>query len=27
VWAMKKGLTYKGRADQNTLAQGVMPAK
>jgi len=27
VWAMKKGLTYTGRADQNTLAQGVKPAK
>ena len=26
VWAMKKGLTYKGRADQNTLAIGVKPA-
>ena len=21
VWAMKKGLTYQGRADQNTLAR------
>ncbi len=27
VWAMKKGLTYEGRADQNTLAVGVKPAK
>ena len=27
VWAMKKGLTYQGRADQNTLAVGVKPAK
>ena len=27
VWAMKKGLTYQGRADQNTLAIGVKPAK
>jgi len=26
VWAMKKGLTYTGRADQNTLAIGVKPA-
>ena len=27
VWAMKKGLTYTGRADQNTLAVGVKPAQ
>jgi peptide/nickel transport system substrate-binding protein len=27
VWAMRKGLTYVGRADQATLAQFVSPAK
>ena len=27
VWAMRKGLTYVGRADQATLAQFVAPAK
>ncbi len=27
VWAMKKGLTYVGRADQTTLAVNVKPAK
>ncbi len=27
VWAMRKGLTYIGRADQATLAQFVSPAK
>jgi peptide/nickel transport system substrate-binding protein len=26
VWAMRKGLSYQGRADQNTLAVGVKPA-
>jgi len=26
-WAMKKGLTYKGRADQYTMAQGVRPVR
>ena len=27
TWGTKKGLTYKARADQYTLAQGVRPAK
>jgi len=27
VWAMRKGLTYPGRADQNTFAVDVKPAK
>ena len=27
VWAMRKGLTYVGRADQSTLAVNVKPAK
>jgi peptide/nickel transport system substrate-binding protein len=27
VWAMKKGLTYEGRADQITIAQNVHPVK
>jgi len=27
VWAMRKGLTYPGRADQNTFAVDVVPAK
>jgi peptide/nickel transport system substrate-binding protein len=27
VWAMKKGLTYEGRADQITIAQNVKPVK
>ncbi|CAN5775816.1 ABC transporter substrate-binding protein [soil metagenome] len=27
VWAMRKGLTYVGRADQSTLAVNVRPAK
>ena len=27
VWAMRKGLTYVGRADQTTLAVNVKPAK
>lgn len=27
VWAMKKDIRYPGRADQMTLAQGVVPAK
>ncbi|MGH8431092.1 MAG: ABC transporter substrate-binding protein, partial [Solimonas sp.] len=27
VWAMRKGLTYVGRADQTTLAVNVKPVK
>jgi len=27
VWAMRKGLTYEGRADQITIAQNVKPVK
>jgi len=27
VWAMRKGLTYPGRADQNTFAVDVTPVK
>ncbi len=27
VWALRKGLTYGGRADQNTFAVDVKPVK
>jgi peptide/nickel transport system substrate-binding protein len=27
VWALRKGLTYAGRADQSTFAVDVKPAK
>ena len=27
VWALRKGLTYTGRADQNTFGFDVKPAK
>jgi peptide/nickel transport system substrate-binding protein len=27
VWALRKGLTYAGRADQNTFAVDVKPVK
>jgi peptide/nickel transport system substrate-binding protein len=27
VWAMKKDITFGGRADQMTMVQYVMPAK